>query len=51
MGAFTEEQIAILSKNPHVLGVTEKRLMLTKDFRKEFFANYQSGKKPGEIFA
>ena len=48
---FTQEQIAILSQNQYVLSVTEKRLVLTREFREKFFRDYQSGKKPGTIFS
>ena len=51
MGAFTAEQIAILGQNPNVLSVTEKRLTLTKEFRMQFWSDYNSGKQPGIIFA
>lgn len=51
MVTFTAEQIAILGQNPYVLSVTEKRLTLTKEFRTQFWSDYNSGKKPGIIFA
>ena len=51
MGAFTAQQIAILGQNPNVLSVTEKRLTLTKEFRMQFWSDYNSGKQPGIIFA
>ena len=51
MGAFTEEQIAILSKNPYVDDVIGKRLAFTKEFRVQFMSAYNSGKKPSVIFA
>ncbi len=50
MGAFTAQKIAILGQNPNVLSVTEKRLTLTKEFRMQFWSDYNSGKQPGIIF-
>lgn len=51
MGAYTQEQIALLSKNPCVESITSKRLTLTKEFKSRFMSAYNLGKKPGSIFA
>ena len=51
MGAYTEEQIALLSKNPYVKSITRRRLTLTKEFKAQFMSAYNLGKKPGVIFA
>ena len=46
---FTEEQIAQLRKNPYVYNVTESRLLLTKEFKEIFVAEYDRGELPRKI--
>ena len=47
---FTEEQIEELRKNPYVKRVSEKGITYEEEFKERFMAEYESGKKPYQIF-
>ena len=47
---FTKAQVVALRKNPYVYSVTPRRLAFTKEFKEIFFARYQSGALPRDIF-
>lgn len=46
---FTKEQLNILSQNPYVHSVTEKRLTFTKEFKEIFMKAYNAGDSPRKI--
>ncbi len=46
---FTEQQQLLLRANPYTLRVTETTLSLSKEFKKLFYEEYQSGIVPREI--
>jgi transposase len=47
---FTEEEIAILSKNKYVKKVSNKGITYTDEFKRSFISENNSGKLPREIF-
>lgn len=50
MPRLTEEQMAQLEKNPFVIKVTSEKIFYSEEFKRHFVAEYDSGKKPTEIF-
>ncbi len=48
---FTSEQIEYLRVSPHVVSVTETTVNFTPEFRKLFYEQLHSGRKPEVIFA
>lgn len=49
-GKLTTEEICLLSQNPNVYDVTEKRIIYTEEFKVHFIEEYLSGKGPTKIF-
>lgn len=49
-GRLTEEEIKILRQNVYVSDVEESRIIYTNEFKFLFIKEYQSGKKPTQIF-
>lgn len=47
---FTEREIKILSKNPHVKSVSPKGITYTEDFKRTFIPENEKGKTPRQIF-
>lgn len=47
---FTEVQLEILKKNPYVKKVTSTNISYTEEFKKLFYAKYQTGVSPKFIF-
>lgn len=47
---FNKDEIQILSKNPNVLRVTEKKITYSPTFKLNCIKAYQSGEKPKKIF-
>lgn len=47
---FTEEEIAILSKNKYVKKVSNKGITYTDEFKRSFIAENNNGKFPRQIF-
>lgn len=47
---FTEEEIAILSKNKYVKKVSNKGITYTDEFKRSFIAENNNGKLPRQIF-
>ena len=50
MPRLSEEQMAQLEKNPFVIKVTSEKIFYSEEFKRHFVAEYDSGKKPTEIF-
>lgn len=50
MKKYTQKQIKELKSNPYTLKVDEKRIFFTIEFKKVFWAKYQTGISPRAIF-
>lgn len=50
MARLSEEQMAELESNPFVIKVTSEKIFYSEEFKRHFIAEYNSGKKPTEIF-
>ena len=49
-GRISEEEKTILLKNPYILDVNDNRVFYADEFKHRFIEEYQSGKKPQQIF-
>jgi transposase len=47
---FTENEIAILSKNPYVTSVSSKGITYSEEFKQYFIAEFRNGKFSTQIF-
>ena len=49
-GRISEVENNILLKNPYILDVNDNRIFYADEFKLRFIKEYQSGKKPQQIF-
>ena len=49
-GKLTDEEMQVLSANPHVLSVDDKRIVYTEEFKQYFMQEYLAGNRPTAIF-
>lgn len=50
MKKYTKKQIKELKANPYTLQIDEQRIFFTIEFKKNFWAKYQAGMGPRQIF-
>lgn len=49
-GRLSKEELQILKENPYVLDAIETRIVYSNEFKHHFMKEYNSGKKPTQIF-
>lgn len=49
-GLLNEKELEIIRKNPYVSDADESRIIYTNEFKHLFMKEYNSGKKPSQIF-
>ena len=50
-GKLTNEEIAVICKNPNIKGVGDGRILYKKEFKRHFMKEYlEAGKGPTQIF-